>query len=405
MVTDELTQLQAVQHLPPDLMLLKMENEQMFSVARMQPRDDAKIVQRLQALVDAYPAAADEAVYCKPVGSVFKVQCEKCNHTYEMPKLKDFYCPRCKHDRIIFDPQPRKIKKYAENLSIRAAETVRSIFGFNRLETSMTLLPDGRAEISGVFVDFAACNVTMDKRIVSPHYKSSEGQMMTVSEDRFLNLTVKAEKSKLARDIILDSVPNIIKAAFRDMCEKKALECLTPEKMDQIVAKFGTVGITLEHLEKIVGQAKALGWTEQHRSELHKLWNAIKNEETTVAEILEDLEGVPAETQAKPKRAREVPFEPKAGPPFEAKPNSNGGNANWRTDPELPSGAVQTFELCDTAEKVDNTVRLGMEMLPEGLSAEQFKKKEAALKRAGEGRKAELAKEKSPRAKQGSLAE
>jgi hypothetical protein len=285
-------QLKAAEQLPPGLMLLKMENESIMSVARAAPRDSASIVKQLAALIEAYPAAADEAIYSKPVGTVQQLTCGDCKIKYEVSKVEaDTVCPNCESKKR---DGGRPVKKYAEGLSIRAAESIRSIFGYTRLSVTCDILENGSARLSGTLVDYAAGNMTSDERVVSPYYKSRSGAMVKTPEDRFLGVVVKAEKAKLRRDVILDSVPGIIKAMFRDMCEQKLLMLVSPELIEQkIIPAFEEFGITREHLDKIVGRPFSLGWREEDRLALRKILSALKNQETTKAELLEGLETVP----------------------------------------------------------------------------------------------------------------
>lgn len=284
------------QQLPADLMLLKMENESMMAAARVVPRDPMKIVKQLKELIEAYPDAAEEAIYSKPVGSVFQVKCanEKCGIVYEVPKVdRDTICPACDCKEIMEgrDDGPRKIQKFAEGLSVRAAESIRSIFGYTRLATTCELQENGNARLSGTIVDYAACSMTTDERIVSPYYKGRGGQMTRTPEDRFLNVMVKAEKSKLRRDLILDITPGIIKAIFRDECERKMKGLIAHEVIEQkIIPQFATFGLTVEHLEKIVGRTVALGWREEERLLLLKIRAGLKSGEMTVRELLADID-------------------------------------------------------------------------------------------------------------------
>jgi len=285
----DMEQARAIASLPPDMMLLKMENESIMAVARAQPRDPMKIVAQLQQLVDAYPAAADDAIYSKPVGTVLEVACGACGVKYEVTKLEtDSACPACESTK---HGATRKVKKFAEGLSIRAAESIRAIYGYTRLATTTELLDDGKVKLTGVLVDYAAGNVTSDERIVTPWYKARGGAMTRTPEDRFLGVVVKAEKSKLRRDVILDNTPNIVKAMFRDACEQKLVALLSPEEVEQkVLPAFARYGVTAEHLDKIIGHPRALGWSEADRLELRKILTALKNEETTVRELLDGLE-------------------------------------------------------------------------------------------------------------------
>lgn len=292
-VSDTTRQLKTVQQLPPGLMLLKMENESIMSMAQVHPRDPMKIVAQLKSLIEAYPAAADEAIYSKPVGTVQQVTCgsPKCGIKYEVAKIdRDTVCPNCNcRDR----KEVRAVKKFAEGLSIRAAESIRSIFGYTRLATTTDILPDGNAKLSGVLVDYAAGNMTSDERIVSRRYKARDGGMVETPEDRFLGVVVKAEKAKLRRDVILDSTPGIVKAMFRDMCEEKLKALVSPELIEQkIIPAFAAHHISKEDLDKIVGKPLALGWDEETRLMLRKILTALNAEETSRADLMRDIGGI-----------------------------------------------------------------------------------------------------------------
>jgi len=339
-------QAETIAKLPADMMMLKMENESIMAVARTTPRDPVKIVKQLQELIDAYPAAADDAIYSKPVGTVTQVTCGDCRVKYEVAKLdRDTKCPACESGKI---GTSRSVKKFAEGLSIRAAESIRSIYGYTRMATTTEMLPDGRAKLTGVLVDYAAGNVTSDERIVSPMYKSRSGKMERTPEDRFLNVFVKAEKSKLRRDVILDNTPNIVKAMFRDACERKLEELVAPEVIDQkIVPAFAEYGITIDHLDQIVGRPKSLGWRESERVELRKILTALKNEETTVRELLDGLSGVPSnaasDTGSRAKKSSlkpAAPKEPVADEPIEAD-----------SAPAVPLDALRSAFECATSEE------------------------------------------------------
>lgn len=285
-------QVNSAQQLPPNLVLLKMENENMMAAAAIRPRSPAKIVQQLRELIEAFPQSADDAIYSKPVGKVKRVNCGACGATHEVsPKKTYLECPKC-GNKNKQSTDGREVMKFAEGLSIRAAETIRSIFGYTRLATTTELMPDGCARISGMFVDYAAGNITSDERIVSNYYTSFKGDRTYIEQDRFLALNVKGEKSKLRRDIILDSVPNEVKAAYIDACEKKLAGLVTPEKVEkEILPWFASRGISLDHLEKMIGRTLKMGWTEEDRLQLKKVASALKNDEVSVAELIRDIEG------------------------------------------------------------------------------------------------------------------
>lgn len=397
--------LAVAEQLPPDLALLKMENEQIFSIARITPRDPIKIVQQLQQLIDAYPAAADEAIYSKPVGTVQEVTCGDCKIQYEVPKVDGHTeCPVCqskKREKI------RSVKKFAEGLSIRAAESIRSIYGYTRLGTTCEIIEDGKAKITGILVDYAAGNLTSDERIVSPMYRSRNGQMVRTPEDRFLNVVVKAEKSKLRRDVILDNTPNIVKAMFRDACEQKMLALVAPEVIAQkILPAFARYGITPEHLDKIVGKPRSLGWNETERLELRKVLNALKNEETTVGELLAGLEdrsaqrGVPAAgatiedltAPEAPPHAAQKPVSAVVDPPFNpptteeqnAAEGSQVDPADESSTPQQELGRLQArLEVVNTCKAAHELKENGFAILPAEMAeifAEDCEARKAAIR-------------------------
>ena len=302
---EESGRMSPIDALPADVAIIKMENEQIFAAARVSPREPAKVLRQLTDLIEAYPAAADEAIYSKPVGTVQQITCSKCKIKYEVSYIdrKETSCPGCDAKYDEGKDIVRKVKKFAEGLSIRAAESIRSAFGYTRLATTTESLEDGRVKITGILVDYCAGNVTSDDRIVSPFYKAKNGHMTRTPEDRFLNVVVKAEKSKLRRDVILDSTPAIVKAMFRDACENKLKDLVAPEVIEQkILPAFAEYGISVEQLDQIVGRPRSLGWREDERLELRKILNALKNEETTVRELVEGLDDTakPASGKLKP---------------------------------------------------------------------------------------------------------
>lgn len=291
MESETLGELQTVQQLPPNLMLLRMENETIMSAAAVRPREPLKIVSQLKELIEAYPAAADEAIYSKPVGKVTRVTCgnDRCRIQYEVNKVDgDTVCPTCNSRE---KDGMRKVQKFAEGLSIRAAESIRSIFGYTRMATTCEILENGDARISGTLVDYSAGNMTSDERIVSRRYKAYGGEIVETPIDRFVNVVIKAEKAKLRRDVILDSTPGIIKAMFRDACEKKLLDLITPEQITQvIIPEFVKFGINAAELDEIIGRPHSMGWEKEDRVQCRKILEALKSGETTKAELLFDLD-------------------------------------------------------------------------------------------------------------------
>ncbi len=288
--TPEAAQIQAMEGMSTDVALLRMENDQIFALAKAQPRDPVVVIKQLFELIEAYPAAAAGAVYSKPVGKVQEVTCGHCGIRYQVPKVdNNTACIACDSKE---KSGVRAVQKFAEGLSIRAAETIRSVYGYTRLATKTEVIEDDKVRVSGTVVDYASGNITSDERIVSPWYKAYDGKMTKTPEDRFLNVVVKSEKSKLRRDIILDNTPGIVKAAFRDMCEAKNGLLVMPQEIDQkILPAFSGFGLSQQHLEKIIGKRRADGWTEEERLQLRRILVGLKQEEFTVRELLDGMDG------------------------------------------------------------------------------------------------------------------
>jgi len=166
-------------------------------------------------------------------------------------------------------------------------------------------------------------------------------------DDRFLAVVVKGDKAKLRPDVILDNTPNIVKAMFRDACEKKLATLVAPEKVEQvIVPEFAQYGITREQLEMIVGRPAKLGWRESERLELRKIMRALKDGETTAAELLDGLQDANGHEPPKPQGGGVSPadFAPKSPvlEPASPPPISNPVTATAPIAPPSPPKAPES---------------------------------------------------------------
>jgi hypothetical protein len=255
MATGELMDpaMEAAANLPRDLAVLKMENDQIFAMAAARPRNFPAIKAELAEMIENFPQFADEAIYEKPVG---------------------------KGD----DGK----QKYARGLSVRAAECLAECYGFNRIHTDVEMLPDERVKVYASFTDFQRGRTWEDSTIVSPFYRTRAGQMARWPEDRFFNVTIKAEKSKLVREVINRSINQPLKAWFEAQCEAKLGQTLDDAAIEQIVKGFAFYGANETQVESIVGRPRAMGWTQSDRVRLLGVFNAIKSGETTVAELFGD---------------------------------------------------------------------------------------------------------------------
>lgn len=260
-----------------DLMQMKMENETIMAECRVRPRSMEAIKRDLQDMLDLFPDLALQARYCKPCGK---------------------------------DDDGNQ--KEARGLSIRAAEVLAECYGYNRVRVDVTPLKDGLAKVDASFTDFQRCRIWQDGGIVSQFYKKNpryakfKDEMARIPDDRFWNVTCKAEASKRVREVILRSVNSALKKWFENECVKVASTLLDDDALLKIREYFKGLGIGLERLEHFVGRPKKLGWTVDDRLRLLELRNAIEEREITV-ETAFDLDGHDAmdadeEADAKPKK-------------------------------------------------------------------------------------------------------
>lgn len=282
-----LSQAEQIASLPENLAILKMENENIMSLAAAHPRDMMQIKKDLESTLSAFPGLAEEAIYNKPVGKVVEVRCTCGNH-FEQAVTKrnaDFICPRCgnsSHDRKAISP-PRQ--KFARGLSIRAAETLAEVYGFNKTHSGVSAVDADTVKIEATFIDYQRGRIWSDSTILSRLASSRDGGQYRISDDRFYGLTVKAEKSKLIREVVVRSVNAGLKAWFESRCEDIQSALLTDDAVEKIVKSFVTFNVTPEMLDSLIGRTRSQGWTANDRKTLLGVYTALKTNETTVAEV------------------------------------------------------------------------------------------------------------------------
>ena len=246
-------QMNALAHLPPDLALMRMENDNIQALAAARPRDHQKIRADLEAQITAYPSFVRTAIYCKPVGRDDSGQ-----------------------------------QKYARGLSIRAAEAIAEAYGYCRIRADVTPLDENTVKVEATFSDYQKGRIWQDGGVLSKFYKAKNGQMQRIPDDRFFNVTVKAEVSKRVREVILRSVPPGLRSELVEMVESRIDDLLDDSTVSKIIANFASKGVTEEMLETRIGRTPKAGWTKEDRKNLIGLWNALEQEETTVSEIIGD---------------------------------------------------------------------------------------------------------------------
>ena len=285
---------QTAQALPANLAILRMENENIMALAAAHPRDHKQIKADLLAQLEAYPAFADEAIYCKPVGTVTEVVCQ-CGHKYEAPRQiprDGVPCPRCEKWEPV---SQRRRQKFARGLSVRSAEALAEAYGYNRVRADLLPFDADTIKVEASFVDYQRGRIWQSAGLASRLYKDRFGRMQRTSEDRFNNLVVKAEISRQVREVITRSVPPGLRAELFQGAERVQHTLLTDEKVTKILGAFATLGVSEVQLEAVIGRTRKQGWTERDRLDLQGIWQAIDDGETTVDAVFAELDGEPAQ--------------------------------------------------------------------------------------------------------------
>lgn len=278
-------QVAAVKSLPADMAIMRMENENIMSLAAARPRDHAKIKNEIVAQLEAYPSFAAAAIYSKPVGRE-NDKCTQCgSELYRKNGQRAERCFKCGSTDI----EEGKMK-YARNLSVRAAEAIAEAYGYNRVRCDVIPVDNDTVKVEATFTDYQKGRIWQAAAMVSKFFRKRNGQMERIPDDRFYNVVVKAEQSRCIREAITRSVPPGLRSELFDMAEKRLATLLDDPTVNKILAKFATRGVTLEQIEKRIGRTRAMGWTEQDRLDLLGVWNALEDGETTVAEAFGDLE-------------------------------------------------------------------------------------------------------------------
>ncbi len=232
--------------------IVKLENMTQMQMAIQRPRDEAKILRAALMELETYASTAEEAIYSKPVG--------KDNDTGKM--------------------------KYAEGLSIRAAESLaqrwtNSAFGAE-------IISDDGDVVSGaaIFMDYENNTRRCFPFRVSRIYKGKDGSTRRTEEGRFNDIVVKAHISKALREAILRSLPAGLKTEY----ENKARAIIGQKgasKVGQMIAAFAKLGVSLDMVKRAIGKEVDAA-NDEDFTKLRGIFNAIREGETTVAEAFPD---------------------------------------------------------------------------------------------------------------------
>ena len=324
----------------PELLQMRMENETIMAECRAQPRDLGECKRKLSDLLREFPEFAEDAVYRRPVGK----------------------------------EEGSDRQKIAEGLSIRAAEALAEAYGYNRVRGDVTRIDANTAKVDATFTDFATGRIWQDGRLVSQVATKRDGSQYRINDDRFSDIVCGAAKSRAIREVIVRSVNPALKAWFENECRKITATLLTEQRMDEMVQAFGGYGINLVQLEALLGRARSLGWTTSERVKALEIFNALKNNETTVADVLGAIEATDQGSASREpaKSLDEVTKtlkDSKAKPAKTAAPQQSTetpATTQLTQDQEFAwSAFVEQLQECKTKEQVDALV------MPKVFSADQ----------------------------------
>lgn len=259
--------------------IIRLENTEQLSVAVQRPRDPEKIMNAALKSLDIYPAFAEKAHYLKPVG-----------------KDRDGN------------------QKYAEGLSIRAAESLRCLWDNSAISCEVIAEDDTSVTLSCVFLDYEKNKRDVYNKKVSKYYKTYEGKIVMHPPDRFADVVLPANQSKLLRETILRSLPAELKMAYSEHAKEIMRRKPQANRIKSMVDAFTVFGVKKEQIEQLKGKPLTQ-WTPEEIDEMQGIYNALRDEETTVEQVFgvrqEPVEPNKLKVKAKPEEKVDPEFEKK----------------------------------------------------------------------------------------------
>lgn len=315
-------QARAIAQLPENLAVIKLQHEGCMALAKAEPRNLVAIAQNLKQQLAAFPTFAAIAVYNKPVGREAN-RCGKCNAEFTNHKHRD--CGNCKTDGKptrnveLFDDHklPKgavEIKlgpmKFAEGLSIHAAEAIAEAYKYNAIDTTAESKDEQFASISATFVDMQSGRMRRATKDVPKHMTYRNGQQYKIQDDRFWGTVIQAELSKLLREVILRSIPGGLKAELFKAAKDAQETAMTDDEIDKMLLAFANDwGVSQRQLELFLGKPMPK-WTSADRAKMGGVYQALRDDETTVAEMFEIMDEEPEETTKKKSGDGGAPADP-----------------------------------------------------------------------------------------------
>jgi len=227
--------------------LVKLENTTQMQVSVQRPRDESKILSASLKELDTYPSMAREALYVKPVGKDDKGE-----------------------------------MKSVEGLSIRAGESLANRWTNSAYGCELVSEDDESALIAGVFLDYENNTRHVVQARVSKFYKNRQGQVVQYSPDRF-DTVIKANQSKVLREVILRSLPAGLKKEYENKVRKILKSDTISNIRNSLMERIETLNISLELIERSKGKA-IKDMKKEELTEIIGLTNSIRDGETSIDE-------------------------------------------------------------------------------------------------------------------------
>jgi hypothetical protein len=240
-----------------DASLLRVSVE----IAKQYPRDEAKILKRLQDTVEKYPQFAEKAIYSIP---------------YENRRTGK--------------------KVYVEGLSIRAAETLSNAWGNMRCGVRILREDDDGWDLEAIAFDMESNVWELTPFRAVKWEKSREGRVTFLDERRQLQAR-GAAASKVKRNAILAVLPMHIKAAFEGWVREQIAggplsKPADPKRLTACLEDFQEhFKVSVEKLEAYLGKPRTL-WAGADIAELRAVFNGLEAGESTLAEVFSTEEPV-----------------------------------------------------------------------------------------------------------------
>lgn len=272
-------------------------------IARQFPRDEARVLNSLLATLDAYPQFAERALYSIP------------------------YRDR---DRTV----------HVEGLTIRAAETMATAWGHMRVGVRILSEDDNGWDLEAIAFDMQTNYWELQPARASKWIKLRDGRMELLDDRRQIQAR-GAAASKLKRNCVLSVLPLHLKAAF----EKRVREKMAGGELTQpadharvqsaLAAFLDAFQVTEAMLVAYVGKPRDL-WVGNDLADLRGIFNALQENETTVAEAFGAGPTASATPAADPAAAATVvppaPAPAPAAPQPQAEPARRGRGRPRRED-------------------------------------------------------------------------